>query len=287
MNTSLQKVQNKEHIRKQALLIAQFAIKVAIGLLILIPIFVMVSWSLRPDSELVKYGASLLPHEFTLEYYRWAFKNLNLMRYIMNSFIMYVIIFSSHVVFASMAAYAFVFFRFKGSGLIFGMVLVAQTIPSEVTIIANYITIQKMGLMDTFLGLTFPTLVSGMSIFIMRQFFLTVPKDLKEAAELDGCGDIRFLLSVLLPISIPTLAALGINDFITVYNAWLWPLLVTNKDSMRTVQIGLAKAMTGEVYDEYGRVLAAATVVIIPTLVVFVIGQEYLIRGMVSGSVKG
>ena len=287
MNTSLAQLHSTERIKRKAKRVLSFVVKLAIGLFIMIPIFVMMSWSLRPDAELVKYGASLLPHTWTLEYYKWAFENLNLLRYILNSFIMYVIIFSGHVIFASMAAYAFVFFRFKGSAFVFGMVLVAQTIPGEVSVIANYITIQKMGLMDTFLGLTFPSLVSGMSIFIMRQFFLTVPRDLKEAAELDGCGDIRFLISILFPISVPTLAALGINDFIAVYNAWLWPLLVTNKDHMRTVQIGLARAMTGEVYDEYGRVLAAATVVIIPTLIVFIIGQEYLIRGMVSGSIKG
>lgn len=278
---------NPALIKKRIIELSFFITKMAIGFIIILPIWVMLSWSLRPDAELVRYGTSLFPKTWTLEYYRWCIENLNLFRYILNSFIMFFIIFAGHVVFASMAAYAFVFFEFKAKGLIFGMILVAQVIPGEINIITNFITIQKLGLVDTFLGLTLPSVVSGMSIFIMRQFFLTVPKELKEAADLDGCKDMRFLISILVPISIPTLAALGINDFIGVYNSWFWPLLITNKDNMRTVQIGLARAMTGDVYDEYGRMLAAAMVVVIPTLIVFVIGQRYLIRGMVSGSVKG
>jgi len=284
---SLLAAPSKQYIRRRVKAFFAFVLKVGIGLIILFPVFVMASWSLRPDAELVQYGATLFPKTWTLEYYEWAFENLNLMRYIMNSFIQFFIIFLGHVILSSLAAYAFVFFKFKGAELIFTMILVAQVIPGEVTIIANYITVQKLGLMDTFAGLTLPSLVSGMSIFMLRQYFLTIPKELKEASELDGCGDVRFLLKILLPISIPTYASLAIYDFIGVYNSWFWPLLVTNSDDMRTVQIGLAQAMGGQVYDEYGRVLAAATVAVIPTIIVFVIGQEYLIRGMVSGSVKG
>ncbi|MBE6970552.1 MAG: carbohydrate ABC transporter permease [Ruminococcaceae bacterium] len=278
---------SKQHMKRRAKAVLAFIFKVGLGLVILFPVFVMASWSLRPDAELVQYGATLFPKTWTLEYYKWAFENLNLIRYIMNSFIQFFIIFAGHVILSSLAAYAFVFFKFKGAALIFTMILVAQVIPGEVTVIANYITIQKLGLIDTFAGLTLPSLVSGMSIFMLRQYFLTIPKELKEASELDGCGDVRFLLKILLPISVPTYASLAIYDFIGVYNSWFWPLLVTNSDDMRTVQIGLAQAMGGQVYDEYGRVLAAATVAVIPTIVVFVIGQEYLIRGMVSGSVKG
>jgi len=264
-----------------------YVIKIAIGLLFMIPIFVMMSWSLRPDAELVKYGASLLPHKWTFEYYAWCFQNLNLFRYIINSFIQYAFVFAGHVVFSIMAAYAFVFCDFKGKGLVFGMILAAQAIPGEVTIIANYMTVQRLKWIDTWFGLCLPSVVSGMSIFMMRQHFLTIPKEMKEASEIDGCGDIRFMIRILAPLSVPSLASLAIYDFIHVYNSWLWPLLVTNKDRMRTVQVGLAMAMTGEVYDEYGRVLAASTVVIIPTLLIFIVGQEYLIRGLVSGSVKG
>ena len=286
-NNYLIKRPSQQYIKRRMKAFLSFLFKVAVGLIIIFPIFVMASWSLRLDAELVQYGATLFPKTWTLEYYEWAFKNLNLIRYIINSFIQFFIIFLGHVILSSLAAYAFVFFKFKGATLIFSMILVAQVIPGEVTIIANYITVQKLGLMDTFAGLTLPSLVSGMSIFMLRQYFLTIPKELKEASELDGCGDVRFLLKVLLPISIPTYASLAIYDFIGVYNSWFWPLLVTNTDDMRTIQIGLARAMSGDVYDEYGRVLAAATVAVIPTIIVFVIGQEYLIRGMVSGSVKG
>lgn len=286
-NTSLAVRKSAERTKRRMKTMLSFMFKVCLGIVMIFPIIIMISWSIRSDVELVKYGASLIPHDPTFRFYTWCFENLNLGRYIANSFIQFFIVFIGHVVTASLTAYALVFFKFKGAGLVFGMILAAQSIPGDVNVVANYITIQRLSLTDTYLGLTITSIVGGMAIFMMRQFYLTVPRELKEASEIDGCGDIRFLMRILMPISVPTYASLCIYDFIGVYNSWLWPLMVTNKDEMRTVQIGLARALNGDVYDEYALVLAASTVAIIPTIIVFVIAQEYLIRGMVSGSVKG
>lgn len=286
-NTSLTVRRSKEYAQRRMKQVLKLVFKIALGLVMLFPILIMISWSIRSDAELVLYGASLIPRNPTLSYYAWCLQNLNLDRYILNSFIQFFIVFIGHVITASLTAYALVFFKFKGAGIVFGMILMAQSIPGDVNVVANYITIQRLSLTDTYLGLTITSIVGGMAIFMMRQFYLTVPKEMKEASEIDGCGDIRFLMRILMPISVPTYASLCIYDFIGVYNSWLWPLMVTNKDEMRTVQIGLARALNGDVYDEFALVLAASTVAIIPTIIVFVIAQEYLIRGMVSGSVKG
>ena len=286
-NTSLTVRKSKEYAKRRLKKILKLVFKIALGIVMIFPIMIMISWSIRSDAELVLYGASLIPRNPTLSFYTWCFQNLNLDRYILNSFIQFFIVFIGHVVTASLTAYALVFFKFKGAGLVFGMILAAQSIPGDVNVVANYITIQRLSLTDTYLGLTITSIVGGMAIFMMRQYYLTVPKEMKEASEIDGCGDIRFLMRILMPISVPTYASLCIYDFIGVYNSWLWPLMVTNKDEMRTVQIGLARALNGDVYDEFALVLAASTVAIIPTIIVFVVAQEYLIRGMVSGSVKG
>jgi sn-glycerol 3-phosphate transport system permease protein len=125
-----------------------------------------------------------------------------------------------------------------------------------------------------------------MGIFLMRQFFLTIPRELHEAAIIDGCRDLRFLLKIVLPISQPAIASLGVYIFIQTYNQFLWPLLVTNSNRMRTVQIGMSILKEAEAVD-YGIVLAGAVLILIPSVLVFVIGQEYLVKGMTAGAVKG
>jgi sn-glycerol 3-phosphate transport system permease protein len=125
-----------------------------------------------------------------------------------------------------------------------------------------------------------------MGIFLMRQFFLTIPRELHEAAIIDGCKDLRFLLQVVMPISKPAIASMGVYIFIQVYNQFLWPLLATNSNHMRTVQVGISILKEAEISD-YGAVLAGSIIILVPVVLVFIIGQRYLMKGMVSGAVKG
>jgi len=159
-------------------------------------------------------------------------------------------------------------------------------IPADATIIANYLTISSFKLTDNYLGLVLPYLTSAMGIFLMRQYYLTVPKELKEASVVDGCGHMKFLLWILTPISKPVISSLAIYVFIHTYNQYMWPLLVTNKQSMRTVQIGMSILKSGEAID-YGAVLSGAVMILIPSIIVFIIGQKAFIKGMTSGTVKG
>ena len=265
-----------------------YLLKVLLGLAIISPVLICLSFAFKPATELMGAGyAKLFPENPTFENFKWVINEVPVLTYLKNTLIQCAIVICAQLVLCSAAAYALTFFDFKGKDLLFTIILSSMMIPGDVVVITNYIQIQHWQLTDTHFGMAVPYLVGGMGIFLMRQFYLTVPKEMKEASEIDGCGDIRFLMRILMPISVPTYASLCIYDFIGVYNSWLWPLMVTNKDEMRTVQIGLARALNGDVYDEFALVLAASTVAIIPTIIVFVVAQEYLIRGMVSGSVKG
>jgi sn-glycerol 3-phosphate transport system permease protein len=234
--------------------------------------------------------ASIPPHFFPRDpvthTYAFALRTVPIFRFMSNSFIVCALVIVGQVLTCSFAAFAFSFFRFKGRNLLFMLILSTMMIPADATIVANYLTISQLRLNDTYLGLIFPYLTSAMGIFLMRQFYLTIPKELHEAAILDGCKNLRFLFQIVMPVSIPAIASLGVYVFIQVYNQFLWPLLVTNKNNMRTVQIGMSMLKEGEVID-YGVVLAGSVMILLPALFVFIVGQRYLVKGMTAGAVKG
>ena len=139
---------------------------------------------------------------------------------------------------------------------------------------------------DSYAGLVLPSLISGTAIFLMRQYFLTLPKDYKEAATLDGCGDMGFLFHIAVPLSIPTISSLAVYLFVQIYNQFFWPLLVTNTDEMRTIQIGISFLVAADVIN-YGHILAGAVIAIIPSGLIYIFGQDYIIKGMTAGGLKG
>lgn len=261
-------------------------VNLLIGFLIVSPILLGLSFSFMSASEMASIPPNLLPSGLKILNYTKALKSVPIFQFMMNSFIVCAIVIFVQVITCSLSAYAFSFFDFPGRNLLFMVVLSTMMIPADATIIANYLTISQFKLQDTYTALVLPYLTSAMGIFLMRQYFMTVPKELKEAAILDGCGDMRFLTRILLPISKPVLASLVIYIFIQTYNQFLWPLLVTNRSERRTVQIGMSILKTAEAID-YGVVLAGAVLILIPSIFVFVIGQKALIKGMTSGAVKG
>lgn len=263
-----------------------YLVKIFFILLIIAPIVIAFCFSFQSESEIISSKIVWLTKNPTLDNYRWVFKHTNILTYLKNTLIVCVIVISAQIVFSSLAAYAFAFFDFPLKNFLFVVVLMTMMIPSEVTVISNFTKIQQWGLTDTFAGLALPSLISGMSIFLMRQFYLTIPKEIKEASLLDGCSDMRFLFSIAVPLSVPSIASLSIYEFINIYNAYFWPLMVTNADKMRTVQIGVAMLRNPD-NPAYGVILAGVVLVTIPGIFVMVFGQEYLIKGMTAGAVKG
>lgn len=260
--------------------------KLILGIIFIFPLIVGFLFSIQPEAELSRIPLYLFTSNPTLENYKLVFTDVPIFHYLFNTLIVCVVAISAQVLFSTLAAYAFVYFKFPLKGFFWTIIISTMMVPGEVVVITNYITIQNLNLVNTYPGLFLTSLISGTSIFMMRQYYMQLPKDFKEAAILDGCGDVQFLVKIAMPLSIPTISALAIYQFVHIYNAYFWPLLVTNKDKWRTIQVGISYLVTGDV-EEYGKVLAAAMVALFPTIVAFIFGQDYIIKGMVSGGIKG
>lgn len=265
---------------------AGFLIRLALGIAFISPLIVGLCFSFQDEQTLGMYPLKLLVSNPTLENYGKVFTDIPILLYLANTGIVCVTAIFFQIILCSLAAYAFVFFEFPMKKILFSLVLTTTMIPGEVVVITNYTTIQNMDLINTYAGLVLPSLVSGASIFLMRQYFLTIPKDYREAATLDGCGNMGFFFHIVMPLSVPTLSSLVIYLFVQIYNQFFWPLLVTNTDRMRTIQIGISMLVTADVVD-YGQILAGATVAILPSALIYIFGQDYIIRGMTAGGVKG
>ena len=263
-----------------------FALKVILGIAFISPLIIGLAFSIQSEEQLVTYPLRLLTENPTFENYTEVFRKVPLLHYLKNSVIMCFFSILGQVVFSSLAAYAFVYFDFRFKKALWTLVLMTMMVPGEVVVITNYVTVQNWGLINTFLGLIITNLISGTAIFMMRQYYMTLPKDFKEAATIDGCSDMGFLFRIATPLSIPTISALAIYLFVSIYNAFFWPLLVTNKDTMRTVQIGISFLVTSDIIS-YCQILAGAVVAIIPSVVAYIFGQDYIIKGMTAGGVKG
>jgi len=260
--------------------------KIVIGLIIISPLLVGLSMSFMTASEMASIPPHFVPHNPVIRTYQNALKQVPIFLFMRNSVIVCAIVIAGQIFTCSLAAYAFSFYKFKGQHLLFLVILSTMMIPADAIIIANYLTISQFRLNDTYVALTAPYITGAMGIFLLRQFFLTIPKELKEAALIDGCKDMRFLFFVVMPISKPAIASLGIYIFIQVYNQFLWPLLVTNTNRMRTVQVGMSILKEAEAVD-YGAVLAGSVLILIPAIFVFLFGHRHLIQGMTAGAVKG
>ncbi len=275
------------HYKKKVSRGGSYLLKVLLGIFISAPIIICLMLALKQPGEfLTAKAAHLISEDPTLDNFKWIMDNVAVGTYLKNTLIQCTIVIIAQLVLCSFAAYALVFFEFKGKKLVFTLILIHMMIPGDVIIITNYIQMQHWHLTDTHLGMALPYLVGGMGIFLMRQFYLTLPRELKEASELDGCSDMGFFFRIALPLSVPSLSSLAIYEFIMIYNRYFWPLLVTNSDKMRTVQIGMAMLQAGE-SGKVSHILAGASLCILPAVAIFIIGQRYLIKGMTAGSIKG
>ena len=262
-------------------------IRILVGLIYITPVFIGVIFSFHPTSHFAKGTLTLFTDEVTFENYLYVFKNIPALTYFKNTLIMILICVPAQMLLNTIAAYAFSYFKFPGKNLIFTIFLTSMMIPGEVTLISNYVTVQQFGLVNTYLGMAITSLTGAGGIFMLRQSMLSLPKELWEAAKMDGCGKIRYLFKCVFPLSMPIISALAINSFINVYGAYLWPLMVTRSNEMQTIQIGMVNLMNGmEMGNRYGITLAGAIVTMIIPITAFIFGQDYIVEGMTAGAVK-
>lgn len=267
-------------------LAGRYALLVTVAAVVLLPIYVTVIGALKPGAEVINYPRSLVPDGLTLEGMRSAWRNGNLDRYLVNSAIVATLITTLQVTTSLLAAYAFAFLEFPARRLLFVVFLATLTIPSEATIVGNVETIQRFGWTDTFQGLALPFAATAFGTFLLRQVFLQLPGDLRDAAALDGVGHWRFLWGVAAPLARPSIGALAVFSFLGAWNQYLWPLLITTKDDYRTVQIGL-KTLAAANVDEFNVLMAGNVLAALPIFVVLMLFQRQLIRGLTAGAVKG
>ena len=254
--------------------------------LILFPLLYAVSVSLMPGEELFTMEMNLLPKHPDFGNYLRAWTQVPLLRFVLNSFLVSGCITVGQIITCSLAAFAFSFLHFKGKNVLFMLVMATMMVPGEATIISNYLTVSSLGILDSYLVLILPSLTSAMGIFLFRQFYMTFPMSLYESAKLDGCSNLRFIVSILLPLTKSAIGAMSVYTFINAWNMYMWPLLVTGSQEMRTVQIGISMLDNTDA-QSITLMMAGVVSVIIPSMIIFIVGQKQLIRGMFSGAVKG
>lgn len=261
-------------------------LNVVMALFILFPLLYAVSVSLMPGEELFTMEMNLLPKHPDFGNYLRAWTQVPLLRFVLNSFLVSGCITVGQIITCSLAAFAFSFLNFKGKNVLFMLVMATMMVPGEATIISNYLTVSSMGILDSYLVLILPSLTSAMGIFLFRQFYMTFPMSLYESAKLDGCSNLRFIVSILLPLTKSAIGAMSVYTFINAWNMYMWPLLVTGSQEMRTVQIGISMLDNTDA-QSITLMMAGVVSVIIPSMIIFIVGQKQLIRGMFSGAVKG
>ena len=262
------------------------AVQILVILVILCPILYALDISFLPLSQIFGKPLKLIPHEPDLSYYVTAFQRAPLFRYLVNTVIIAVCITVGQVFLACITAFAFAYFDFKGKNVLFMAILATMMIPGESIVLSNYLTMGELGLLDTYVAMILPSLASATTIFFMRQAFVQTPRELYEVASMEGCSSLRFLLAIQIPLSKGAMGAVGIYTFINAWNAYMWPLLVTNTDKMRTVQIGIGMLLDAESAD-YNVMMAGVIIVMLPTLLLFTFGQKYILSGALSGAMKG
>jgi len=226
---------------------------------------------------------------FTLDNYARAVGQYNFARYLLNSLIVSGLVTLIGITFATMAAYAFARYSFRGGNFLFAATVATLMIPSHISLIPNYLTLAKVGLLDSYAGLILPAISNGFTAFFLRQYIRGIPKALDEAAYMDGATSLQVLWRIIVPLSRPAIASMALYIFITEWNNYIWPLVAVGKQDLYTLQIGLARLYRinpGEGLIDWPLVMAASTITILPVLLGFLLVERHLVRGITMGAVK-
>lgn len=255
------------------------------AVVIVFPLLYALIGAFRPSTVLQSGLEGLIPTSITLDNFTRALGRAPLLTQMWNTLLVTIAQTGLQIVTAICAAYALTFGNLRYRKLLFGAIVVTMMIPGETTIIANFLTIQSIGLYDTLIAIFLPFGASATAIFLIHQAFDNFPREVHEAATVDGVGPIRFLVSFLIPLTRPTIAAATVTAAIGAWNGYLWPLLVTESPENRTVQAGISQ-MADAVGPDIGALLAGSVLVSIPMIVVVIIGQSALTRGLTEGATK-
>lgn len=257
-----------------------------VGILWVLPILWMLSTSLKPETMVVQSVPRWIPEVFTLDNYYGVLERASLFKWLLNSVIVAAAATVGVLIINSMAGYAFARINFPGRGIIFMMVIATMMVPAQVTMIPLFFMLNNASLLNTHLALVLPRLGVAIGVFMLRQFFLSLPQDLEEAAAIDGASRYRVFVQIALPLAKPALSALAIVTFIWAWNDFMWPLISISTQDMYTLPIGLS-TLAGYYGREYGIQMAGAVIASCPVLLVFLIFQKQFIQGVALSGLKG
>jgi len=273
----------------KALKIQKVLFFVVLGIATLIyigPFLFSLSISFNADKNVFDWPIKLLPDTFTLANYRNVWNELPFEKWLFNSILVTLIQTVTNVFFSALAGFAFARLEFKGRKLIFGLLLSSLMIPGIILLVPKFIILNEFQMINSYAGLIIPGLVGVTNIFLMKQFFETIPKDLEQAALIDGCSYFRIFWQVFLPISKPALAAVAIYTFQASWNEFLWPVIVTYTEDMYTLPLGMA-SLRKELLTDWPLLMAGTILISLPTLVIFIVFQRYFVQGVASSGLKG
>lgn len=258
---------------------------IAGAFLVMVPFLWTITTSLKPLRQ-TWTPPFFYPATFTWRNFVEAWRAANFARFYLNTAVMTAVIVAGQVVFSAMAAYAFARLKFFGRDVLFLVILGTTMIPFYTILLPSYLIVQKLSWLDTYAALTVPRLVSAFAIFLLRQYYLGIPKELDEAAYMDGCSAWKTLWLIVFPLAKPALATVGIFAFLFGWHDFLWPLMVTRSPEMSTIQYGLS-TFNGKYSNQWVYLTAGIITATIPTLALFAVAQRYFVRGVASVGLKG
>ena len=277
--------------RKTLSTVVLYAVLAAIAVIALFPLIYIILASFRTDEEIFRYALpfsihTLIPVEWTLENYKVIFTQFSFWRPILNTCLVVLILVPLNLIVASVAAYAFAFFDFKWKNALFAIFIVSFMVPTDSIALPLYSLISDMGLVNSLTALILPSISSGLAMFLFTQFFRGIPKSLLEAARVDGANWSHIFFRIVIPLSIPVFITAGLMIFVSEWNNYLWPLLVTRSEEVRTIQVSLAYFKDeNETFWSY--IYAASSISAIVPVLVYLPLQKYFVQGIASSGIKG
>ena len=265
--------------------IGLYVLLIAIGLVALAPVYWLLSSSITPSGEIFSF--QWFPVHLEFNNYPEAWASAPFGRFYVNSTVVTVAGALLQICVAVLSSYAFAYLRFPAKNLVFIVFLGAMMVPGAVVLLPNYLTIANLGWVNTYAGLVVPGVGSVFAMFLLRQHMMTLPGEVTEAAKVDGAGHLRILWSIILPMSRPMVVTVIIISLVEKWNDFIWPLVATSTDAMRTLPVGLLMLKNVEGFTNWGAVMAATVFVVVPPLVVFFFAQRQIIAGLTQGATKG
>jgi len=260
-----------------------YFVLIIIALSMILPFVVMFLISLSGNENIFTDYKNI---NFSLYAYKNVFNSIPVIKYFLNSLIVATLTTLGQIIISALAGYGFARLKFKGSDILFFIIILSMIVPPQVNIVPLFYLMSKLGWINSYQALIVPGIFGGFGVFLMRQYFLTFSKDLEEASKLDGCNEIQTFFKIALPCATPAIATLAIFTFVTTWNSFVWPLIVTNTDNMRTLAVGLSvfKGSFREI-TLWGELMACSCICSIPVILIFLIGKKYLINAQ-EGAVK-